>query len=169
MASGDVYINPGTEITFQSAGGTVAITVNENVAAGDGAASAAATLAANYTTARPETYRWTCKCFWAAGAAVGDTLDLYAAEADADGIYDGGVSAGDAAFTDEDGLTNMTRIGCVKCTNATEELEHTSGVVRLTSDKMVLVVWNSSAGATMHATATNFEFKLLPIPYNEEA
>jgi hypothetical protein len=33
----------------------------------------------------------------------------------------------------------------------------------------VLVVWNGSAAATMHATATNFEFKLLPIPMQAQA
>ncbi len=164
MASGDNYINPGTEITFQSAGGTVAITVNDNVAAGDGAKSDAATLAAAYTTPRPDEYRWTCKAFWANPALVNETLNLYAAEANADGEYDGGVSAGDGAFTDENALPNMTYIGSVVVSTATEEQEFASGVVRLTSNKMVLVVWNSSVGGTMHATATNFEFKLLPIP-----
>lgn len=169
MAANDIYINPGTEITFQSSGGTVALTVDNNVAAGDGAKSALATLTANYTDARPDEYRWTCKCFWAAGALVGERLDLYAAEANADSEHDGGVAAGDAAFTDEAGLDNMTYIGSVKCTNATEEQEYSSGVVRLTSNKIVVVVWNASAGATMHATATNFEFKLLPIPPQQQS
>lgn len=166
MATNDIYINPGTEITFQSAGGTVLITVDNNVAAGDGAKSAACTLAAAYTTDRPTRYRWTCKAYWAAGAAVGEILELRLAEANADGEYDGGVSAGDGAFTDEDGLKNMTLAGFVICTNATEEQEYASGRVELTSNKCVLIVWNKSAGATMHATATNFEFKLLPIPEN---
>jgi len=169
MATDDLYINPGTEITFQSAGGTVAITVDDNVAAGDGAKSALATLHTNYTDNRPTMYRWTCKCFWAAGAAVGDQLLLYVAEANADGEHDGGVAAGDAAFTDEDALKNMTFVGQVLCSNATEEQEYASGAVEITSNKVVLVVWNNSAGATMHATATNFEFKLLPTPLHQEA
>ncbi len=169
MGSGDSYINPGTEITFQSAAGDVAITVTDAVAAGDGAKSALCTLVAGYTDARPDEYRWTCKAFWAAGAAVGDRLGLFMAEANADGEFDGGVVAGDGAFTDEDALTLMTYVGNVLCTNATEEQEYASGVVRLTSNKCVLVVWNYSTGATMHATATNFEFKILPIPFNEEA
>jgi hypothetical protein len=164
MATNDIYINPGTEITFQSSGGTVAMTVDNNCAAGDGVKSDACTLAASYGTARPDEYRWTCKCFWAAGAVVGETFTIYAAEANADGEYDGGVSAGDGAFTDSDGLLNMKRVGTVTCTNATEEQEYASGTVRLTSNKIVLVVWNGSVAATMHATATNFEFKLLPIP-----
>ena len=169
MATSDVYLNPGTEITFQSAGGTVAITVDNNVAAGDGAKSALATLTANYIDARPDLYRWTAKAFWAAGALVGETLDLYIAQANADGEFDGGVAAGDAAFTDEDALKNMTRVGSVVVTNAAEEQEYKSGVVRITSNKLVLVVWNASVGATMHATATNFEFKLLPIPYQVQS
>ncbi len=169
MGSGDVYIKPGTEITFQSAGGTVLITVNASVAAGDGAKSALATLVAGYTDARPDEYRWTCKAFWAASAVVGERLGIFLAEADADGNLDGGVSAGDAAFTDEDGLQNMLFVGNVIVTNATEEQEYASGVVRITSNKVVLVVWNYSVAATMHATATNFEFKLLPTPLNEEA
>jgi hypothetical protein len=169
MAANDVYINPGTEITFQSSGGTVTMTVDNNCSFQDGVKSAACTLATNYTDARPDEYKWTCKAFWAAGAVVGETLDIYAAEANADGEYAGGVSAGDGAFTDEDALSNMTYVGSVVVTNATEEQEYADGVVRLTSNKLVLVAWNDSAAATMHATATNFEFKLLPIPAQGQA
>ena len=164
MATGDVYMNPGTEITFQSSGGTVAITIDENCTAENGVTSAAWEAAEAYTTARPEEYRWTCKAYWGAGAVVGETLDLYLAEANADGEYDGGATAATADFTDEQALKNMTYVGSVICTTATEEQEYASGVVRVLSNKALLVVWNASAAAPMHATATNFEFKLLPIP-----
>lgn len=166
MAANDIYINPGAEVAFQSAGGNVLMTVDDGVTAGDGHASALWTISANYTDDRPIRYRWTCKAFWVNPALVGETLDIYMAEANADGEFDGGVSAGDAAFTDEDGLRNMTPVGRVMVTHATEEQEYASGVVELTSNKCVLVVWNTSAGGTMHATATNFEFKIMPIPSN---
>ncbi len=166
MPPNDIYISPGAEVTFQSAGGTVLMTVDDGVTAGDGRKSALWTIAANYTDDRPIWYRWTCKAFWADPAVVGETLDLYMAEANADGEHDGGVAAGDAAFTDEDGLRNMTPVGRVMVTNVTEEQEYASGVVRITSNKAVLVVWNTSAGGTMHATAANFEFKIMPIPSN---
>jgi len=169
MATDDQVINPGTEITFQSSGGTVLMTVDSGVSFTDGRKSAECTLATNYTDDRPERYRWTCKAFWGAGAALKETLDLFLAQANADGEYEGGVTAGDAEFLDVNGLSNMTYVGSVVVTNATEELEHASGEVILTSNKCVLVVWNTSAAAAMHATATNFEFKLLPIPKAPEA
>jgi hypothetical protein len=169
MAAGDIYLNPGSEIAFQSAAGDVVITVTSDVAAGDGRASALCTLAAAYDDNRPDEYRWTAKAFWAAGALVGDRLGLFAAEANADGELDGKVAAGDADFTDAAALVSMEHIGDVLCTNETEAQEFNSGVVRLTSNKFVLVVWNYSATATMHATATNFEFKILPIPQHLEA
>lgn len=162
--SNETYIAPGTEIAFQSAGGDVVITVDTGVSFADGAKSDACTLAAAYTTVRPDEYRWTCKAYWAAGAVVGESLELWLAEANADGEYAGGVAAGDGAFTDGEARFSMTYAGQVRCTNATEEQEYEDGVVRLTSNKCVLVVWNNSAAATMHGTATNFEFKLLPIP-----
>jgi len=170
MATGDVYINPGTEIEFQSAGGDVVITVTDAVGIGDGKHSALCTLATNYNDSRPDEYRWTCKALWADPAAVGDRLGLFFAEADSDGNHDGRVpNTGDADFIDEARLGDLLYVGNVINGNTTEVQEFSSGVVRITSNKVVLVVWNYSATATMHATATNFEFKLLPIPRKLEA
>ena len=166
MAANDIYINPGAEVAFQSAAGDVLMTVDGGVTAGDGRKSNLWTIAATYATDRPTRYRWTCKAFWQNPALVGETLDIYLAEANFDGEFDGGVGDGDAAFTDEDALRNMTPVGRVMVTHATEEQEYASGVVEITSNKAVLVVWNTSAGGAMHATATNFEFKIMPIPSN---
>jgi len=164
MATGDAYVNPGTEIVFADTGGDVVITLDENVAAADGQKSAAWTLAAAWTTARPTLYYWTAKTFWAAGAVVGETLDLYLAEADSAGNYAGGVTAGDGAFTDEDALQLMTKIGAVSCTNATEEQEYATGWCTIGSNKAVLVAWNSSAAATLHATHANHRVAFTPMP-----
>ena len=155
MAANDVYINPGTEITPTISAGT-------GVAFGAGQKSDAIALAALYATARPYDYRWTCHAKWQNPALVGESLDLYFAEANATGLYDGGVTAVDEEFTDEDGLKNLKYFGNVAVTNETEEQEVSSGEVSLTSHSAVLVVWNGSAGGDL--AVDGFEFKMIPVP-----
>lgn len=168
MATNDAVINPGTEINFTSSGGDVVITMG-SVAFQAGRKSDLCTLATNYTDDRPVDYRWTAKAFWGASVVIGETVDLYLSGISSAGNHDGSITSGDAAFSDKNSLLNIMYVGSVVCTNATAKQEHASGFVRLTSNKLILVAWNNSAAANMHATSTNFGFRLLPIPFAPSA
>jgi len=164
MATSDAYINPGTKITP---------TISPaSVSDGAGRASAAIAFAATEATARPDEYRFTAKTEWVGTIAVGETLDMYLAEVSSDGTtYAGGVSAGDATFTDEDALKNMKYLGSVVVTNTTPEQEIADFIVRVTAHSAVLVVWNSAADASanLSATAGDHEFTFLPVPYQAQS
>jgi len=159
MATGDTYISPGTKLTATITG--------TSVGNGTGQASDAIAFAATEATARPDEYRLTAKTKWAGTVVLGETLDLYLAEISSDGVtYAGGVSAGDAAFNDQDGLKNMKYLGSVIVTNTVVEPEIADFIVRVTAHSGVLVIWNSAADLTadLSATASDHEFTFLPIP-----
>ena len=163
----EVYIAPGSTTKFASAGDVVFTPTS--IASGAMRISAEATLGTTFTTARADEYHWSAQTKWLDTLEVGETLDIYIAEADSDGDYDGTLTAGDATLSEStDVLKNLNYVGSIIATTATEQIERTSGVVRIKSNKCV-VVFHNNATPALSASAGDHEFALTPIPYQSQS
>lgn len=151
-----------TSITFKSASGDATITPTS-------VANGAGRLSTRYdrgATSKPTLYRWVCRFKTAAAAAIGRTLRLYAitAEASTGSTYtDGAFSESDQAVSSEDLYRNGIAVGIVQCDQATVGPFVASGLVELRGRYVQIGFFNDSAQA-MSATATDFEFVLIPVP-----
>lgn len=160
----EIYLNKGTELLISGASGANVAWSMEGKANNTGQVSAQIDLGA---APRPEEFEWSCEVQWQATPTQGLGLELYKAGApDSTATQiDGDVGQTDASLADADMRRNLTHIGYVVSENAAaNEKCITSGRFRHTQRYLTLVGYNS-AGATIHATDTNFKFLLRPIYY----
>jgi hypothetical protein len=160
MATNDIYLNPGTPVTFKSTGGTILFTPT-SLAFGAGRKSAEWDRG---TGPQPGEYRWRVKTKFQGTPVVRSLVNIYLATGDGT-TYDGEVAAGDAAFTDSNALdTTIRRIGSIVIDTTTTDAIHTSGTFRMVARYGILIWWNATAAATLSATAGDHEFIATPIP-----
>ena len=153
-----LYQEIETAVSFSSAGDVVFSAAS--VAFGAGRKSAQWDTG---VTPQARRYAWRCKTKFQATPVVGETIDFYMATSDGT-IIDGGVTAGDAAFTDEDALGNLLYIGSVKVDTTGTDTVQTSKTFTMHSRYGVLVMWNATAAETLSATNGDHDFIITPIP-----
>lgn len=156
----EIYQVIGTPVTFKASGGTVAWSP-ASVAFQAGRKSAQWDRGAS---PQPDEYSWRAKVKLQATPVVGESIDFYIATSDGT-IIDGTTTAGDAAFTDNNALANMLRVGSLVVDTTTTDSIQASGVFRMYERYGVLVMWNNTAAETLSATGTDHEFIATPIYY----
>ena len=169
MATNKIYYTPGSVITFQASGGTVAWTP-QNTANNNGRISAVWDRGAG---AKPARYYWRLKTRWVATPAVGDYSRAYvitsSAAADAT-LTDGGIAFGDANVGGEGGLRNCIYLGTL-CSDGVDHGISMSGVTYIYERYVGIAVFNAagSTGKAFTNTATDHIFTLTEVPDDVEA
>lgn len=154
-----IYQNNETAVDFNSAGSVVWSWAS--VAFGAGRKSAQWDRGAG---AQAKEFTWFAKTKLQATPVVGETIDLYLARSNDGTAYEGGLSAGDGAFTDEDALNNMLFIGSIVVDTTTTDAIHAGGTFNMDFRYGVLVIWNATAAETLSATAGDHDFDITPTP-----
>jgi hypothetical protein len=157
-----IYTNPGTALVFKDSGGDAVITL-ASLASGGGRLSAQYDRGAG---AKPALYRWQLR--WRANSAptvaATNVVRLYLVPGDDGSYVAGGLGTADAAVTPEAFLANTEFLGAAEVTEASTSRDFVrQGYVWVRSRYVSVAVWNAS-GVALHATASNNEVRLTPVP-----
>lgn len=160
----------GATKKWKSSGGDGVITLTSvgNAAGRQGDRLDLGAILASGPNARATWFRWYMKLkAQASGLAVGNTLDIYHGYSN-DDVTPGDVSSGhpgssDAAFATAAFLNNLRYAGSVIVDDTTGgTLMSRDGLVYIPYRYVTPVFWNAT-GATLSATATDFEYWLTPV------
>jgi hypothetical protein len=136
MAAGDILTKQGSSIVFAASGGNVLITLT-SLAATAGRKSDAVDLSSTFGPR----YRVQLETKFGTAPTAGKPVEIYWASGYDTGSYDGGVTAGDATFTDTDLNRQLFLIGVAYADNSTNAQQQ-SWVFYPPSRYGVLVVYN---------------------------
>jgi len=153
-----VYVLPETAIEFAASGGDVTFTPT-SLAASAGRQSAQHDFGAS---ARAFLFDWRAYCKFTTTPVVGEHIDIYLKTSDGTHI-DNDDGTTDAAVSNVDKLSNLTRIGRIIVDEASTTPEFVaSGVVSIMARHVQVVFWNDTADA-LSATAADNGFVLNPV------
>jgi len=165
MAVGDLYINQGTTITFDSTPTDVALTLT-SLASGSIRYSAPADLAILGDGAGPGLYQWGLKTKFATTPVLDEVIDIYLALSD--GTNDFNISQTDHTETLESTFAGAKWIGSLVVNEASTTASFTAfGEVFIPTKQVQAVIANGTADG-LSATAADHAFYLTPLPYKKQ-
>ena len=165
MATGDLYINPGTTISFKSSGGEATFTPT-SLASDAGRQSAFYNIG---TGARPQMFEYMARTKVATAGVVGEIVEMRLCLAGASAANPENDVSGDAGSFAEAKLQALKTILLpIFCHDTSTGVEFVSrGKILIAAEQVAINWWNRFTNA-LSSTATDHEFTLKPIPFNEQ-
>lgn len=155
-----LYYAPETAISFKSSGGSAVFTPT-SLGAGAGRVSAVYDRGAGSLS---PVFRWEVRTRANVAPTVGGVIRVYVITGQ-DGTYeDAGFSAGDAAVSGEDAFRNATLIGQVQCDQSSTAKDFVKSGIHYGYGRYIRVGWWNAFNQALHATASNHEMRLWPMP-----
>lgn len=154
----EVLIKNGTQTTWTSSGGTLAITLTSLA---NNAGRIGARLDRGATRSRK--FRIQLQVDFASAPTDGTTVDLYLITSDDDSSWDGGTAPTDSALTSADTLRNYVYVGSLVCDNLTTPNQLQSFEIELGARYVAPVVYNNGTGQALTSTGTDQKIILTPI------